>query len=73
VLYLALVAGGFALGLILGRWWTLAAAVAVGVWVGVEEDVEVPGWYLGLGYALLAGLPTVVGVLVRRSLAERHA
>jgi hypothetical protein len=33
VIYLVLVAGGVVLGLIAGRWWTLAAAVAVGIWI----------------------------------------
>jgi len=71
MLYLALVAGSFAIGVILGRWWTLAAAVGLGMRVGVGEDVEVSGWYLGLGYAVLAGLAIAVGVLVRRRLANR--
>src|SRR6266508_232143 len=47
------------------------AAVGLGMRVGVGEDVEVSGWYLGLGYAVLAGLAIAVGVLVRRRLANR--
>jgi hypothetical protein len=72
VLYLALTAAGFALGLALGRWWALGAGAAVGVWAGVVEDVEVAGWYVGLGYGLLVAVGTAAGVLLRRRSAERR-
>jgi hypothetical protein len=50
-----LIAAGFILGLLVGRWWTLAAAIGFGVWVAMVSEVEVPGWFLGLsGTAPLA-------------------
>jgi hypothetical protein len=63
-----LLAGGFAVGLALGR-WALLLAVGVGLWIGISEEVEVPGWFLGAAYGLLGVLG--VGVLVRRGLASR--
>ena len=53
-----------------GRWWALIACVGVGVWIGVTEEVEVPGWYLGLGYAALSALGVGLGVVLRLSLAR---
>jgi hypothetical protein len=35
--------GGFLLGLIIGRWWALAAAVGVGLWLGLTQEIEIPG------------------------------
>lgn len=54
------------LGLILGRWWALLACISVGVWIGLSEEVEVPGWYLGAWYAALSGVGVAAGVLLRR-------
>jgi hypothetical protein len=71
VLYLALIAGGLVLGLVLGRWWTLAAAAGIGIWIGLIEEVEVPGWVLGVGYAVLAAVGISTGVLARKALARR--
>jgi hypothetical protein len=51
---------------VIGRWWALLASVAVGVWIGVVEDLEVPGWFIGGAYALLAGGGIAAGVLTRR-------
>jgi hypothetical protein len=61
------------LGALLGRWWGLSAAVALGLWVGFTEEVEVPGWYLGLGYGAISGFGVALGVLVRRGLARSRA
>jgi hypothetical protein len=70
MLVAVLIGAGFLLGLTLGRWWALLACVGVGMWVGVTEEVEVPGWFLGLAYAALSGLGVVLGVVLRRSLAK---
>jgi hypothetical protein len=51
---------------VVGRWWALLAAVALGVWIGLVEEVEVPGWFLGAGYAVLAAGGIALGVAVRR-------
>ena len=69
-LYVALVVGGLLLGLVIGRWWTLVAPVALGAWIGVTEEVEVPGAFLGIGYALFSAAGVVAGVLLRRPLAK---
>jgi hypothetical protein len=66
-----LIGAGFAVGLILGRWWALLACVGVGLWIGVSEEVEVPGWFLGFAYAGLAGLGVAGGVMLRRYFAKR--
>jgi hypothetical protein len=66
ILYLVLVGGGFIIGLVLGRWWALLASVGIGLWIGLGEEVEVPGWYLGLAYAALSGLGIALGILLRR-------
>jgi hypothetical protein len=70
MLYLALVGGCFALGLIVGRWWLLVVPAGLGLWVGLSEEVEVPGWFLGLAYAALSAVPVALGVLIRRGLAR---
>jgi hypothetical protein len=72
MLYLVLVGGGFALGLIVGRWWLLVVPAGLGLWVGLSEEVEVPGWFLGLAYAALSAVGVGLGVLVRRRLAGRR-
>ena len=69
MLYPILVVGGLDLGFAVGRWWALTAPGALAVWLALASEVdEVPGWYLGLGYSLLAGAGTVGGVLARKSL-----
>jgi hypothetical protein len=70
ILVVVLIGLGFTAGLILGRWWALLACVGVGVCIGVSEELEVPGWFLGLAYAGLSGLGIAGGVLLRRYFAE---
>jgi hypothetical protein len=66
VVELVLIVIGVVVGLAVGRWWVLLAAVALGVWIGLVSEVdEVAPWFLGLGYGVLAGAGIVVGVLVR--------
>jgi hypothetical protein len=72
VLYPLIVVGGLILGLIVGRWWTLAAAVGIGAYITVITEVdEVPSWFLGAAYAALAGVGIAVGVAVRTRLRRR--
>jgi hypothetical protein len=66
VILLFLVVLGFLVGLGTGRWWSLLAAVAVGVWVSLVEEVEVAGWWLGTWYGAAAALGIAAGVLLRR-------
>jgi hypothetical protein len=72
VLYPFVVVGGLALGLIVGRWWTLAAAVGIGAYMTVGNEVdEVPGWFLGAAYGALAATGIAVGVVLRSRLRRR--
>jgi len=68
MLPLVLIVAGFVVGIAFGRWWALLAAVAIGLWVGMTEEVEVSGWVLGFGYGLLSGLGVAGGVMARRLL-----
>jgi hypothetical protein len=59
-------------GLVLGRWWALAAAAAFGVWIGLSADVdEVPAWFLGVAYAALGAAGIAAGVGMRKRMARR--
>jgi hypothetical protein len=72
VLYPLIVLVGLVLGLIVGRWWILAAAVGIGAYITVMSEVdEVPPWFLGAAYAALAGAGIAVGVAVRTRLRRR--
>jgi hypothetical protein len=72
MLPLVLAFAGFALGFIVGRWWALLPAPAIGLWVGMTEEVEVPGFLIGLYIGLPAGLGILSGVATRRVLARRR-
>jgi hypothetical protein len=63
-----LIAAGFILGLLVGRWWTLAAAIGFGVWVAMVSEVEVPGWFLGLWYCAIGCAGIVSGIAIRRAI-----
>ncbi len=63
---------GLVLGLIVGRWWALIAAALVGLAVGLFEEVEVQGSWLGFAYGLAAAVGIALGVLLRR-FANRNA
>jgi len=53
---------GFVVGLLVGRWWALAAALAAGVWITLSTGVdEVPPWFLGLVYGGFAGAGIALG------------
>lgn len=71
MLAIVVIAGGLVLGLTVGRWWILGAAVAFGLWAGLTEEVEVSGWVIGIGYGALAALGVASGVLLRRLLFGR--
>jgi hypothetical protein len=58
---------GFLLGLAVGRWWALAAAVAVLIWIWSSTGVdEVPHWLLGCLYGGIAAIGIAGGVAVRQ-------
>ena len=57
---------GFALGLAIGRWWTLIAAIAAWIWIWSTTGVdEVPHWFLGLLYGGAAAIGIAAGVALR--------
>src|SRR5262249_49993979 len=67
VIFVAVFAGGLALGLLVGRWWIVLAPVAFGAWIAATTGVdEVPPSFLGLAYALPGALGVGIGVIVRR-------
>ncbi len=62
---------GLAIGLAIGRWWALLAAVAFGVYIAVESEVdEISPGALGLIYAVLGAAGIATGVVIRRRLAR---
>jgi hypothetical protein len=69
VLYPFVVLGGLILGLVVGRWWTLAAALCLGLWIAITTEVdEVSPWFLGSAYTALAAAGIAVGVVIRQRL-----
>ena len=69
-----LIAAGFTLGLLVGRWWALTAAVGFGVWVGIASELEVPGWFLGVWYGAIGCVGIGTGIAVRRAIHRlRHS
>lgn len=68
MLPLVLIVAGFVLGIAIGRWWALLAALAFGLWAGTTEEVEVSGWVIGVGYGGPAGVGIAAGVGFRRVL-----
>ena len=68
MIYLAVIAVGFLLGIAVGRWWTLLVAVGFGIWVWAVTGVdEVPPWFLGVAFAGLGALAIAGGVALRRA------
>src|SRR5215207_5673823 len=63
-----LIAAGFILGLLVGRWWALTAAIGFGVWVAIVSEVEVPAWFLGLWYGAVGCVGIASGIALRRAI-----
>jgi prolipoprotein diacylglyceryltransferase len=61
---------GLLIGLAVGRWGALLAAMAFGVYITPETDVELSPVVVGLVYALFAAAGIDAGVLIRRRLAK---
>jgi hypothetical protein len=61
-----LIVGGLVFGLVFGRWWALLVPAGLALWIGLTEEVEVSGWYLGFAYAAVSGLGVVLGIALRR-------
>ena len=68
MIYLAVIAVGFLLGIAVGRWWAVLVAAGFGIWVWAVTDVdEVPAWFLGVAFAALGALAIAAGVALRRA------
>lgn len=59
---------GVVIGLVVGRWWALVAAIAFAAWIWRTMEVEAPSWVLALGYGGIAALGIAGGVVVRSRL-----
>jgi uncharacterized membrane protein YdjX (TVP38/TMEM64 family) len=68
-----LLAGGFVLGVAVGRWPALLAAVALGAWIAAATHVEVPHWFLGLAYTVISGVGIAAGVWLRHSMRAHRS
>jgi hypothetical protein len=72
VIFVAVLVGGVAIGLLVGRWWIVLAPVGFGVWIAATTEVdEVPPWFLGLAYDVAGVAGSLVGLLVRRRAGRR--
>jgi hypothetical protein len=67
-----IIVAGFALGVAIGRWWALLAALALGLFAGVTDETELADWAMGIFFGLTAALGIVSGVVTRRLLARRR-
>jgi hypothetical protein len=74
----AVIGGGFLVGLVVGRWWALAAPVALGIYVYFTAEAsryghsDIPWAAVALAYGVWAAVG-VVGGLLARHLARRRA
>ena len=68
----ALAVVGFVLGLVVGRWWALAAPIAFGIWVTAVSELEVPGWLIGGIWGPDRLRRVAGGVLLRRYLRRQR-
>jgi hypothetical protein len=59
---------GLILGVVVGRWWALLAAVAFGVWIWRNTGVEISHEFLGFVSGGFAAIGIAAGVFVRRRL-----
>ena len=58
-----LMCAGFVLGVLVGRWWALAPALGIAVWIAIASEVEV----LGLMYGVIGCASIATGIVVRRA------
>jgi hypothetical protein len=73
LLVLGFLAVSLLFGLIIGRWWACLGAIAVGVALTLrEDDGEIPGWFIGVAYAVLTGLGIAAGVSLRKHSARNY-
>ena len=62
---------GLVAGVLVGRWWAIAAPAGLGLWIATVSEVDgAPESFLGIAYALLGAAGVIAGVLLRRSAAR---
>jgi hypothetical protein len=66
VLPTVLVAAGFLIGMVVGRWWALLVAAGAGVWVALIDETVLDGWFVGGLWASFAAVGICAGILARR-------
>jgi hypothetical protein len=70
VVFIAFFAAGLLIGMIVGRWWTFAFPVAVVVWALLPPwhgvGIEVPPWFVALGFGGSTALGVCTGHVARR-------
>jgi hypothetical protein len=66
MIWVAVLAVGFVIGLAVGRWWALAPAAGLAAWIWATTDVEIPHWLLALLYGGVAAIGISAGVTVRK-------
>ena len=71
MVWIAILALGFAIGLVVGRWWTLVLAVGFAAWIWATTEVEIPHWLLALFYGGASALAISAGVAVRARARRR--
>ena len=62
---------GFVIGVVVGTWWAMVFAVAFAIWIWATSEVEVPSWFLAIGYGSIAAAGIAVGVVTRRGINKR--
>jgi hypothetical protein len=70
LVYAAVVVLGFVVGVVVGRWWALVAAIIFGAWIWSESTLEVSAWFIGSAYAGIAAAGIAAGVLLRKFVAR---
>jgi hypothetical protein len=65
--WLAIPIGGFVLGAVVGRWWTVAAAVPFGAYIVETSNLEGHlGTWIALALSVLLASTIAAGVALRR-------
>jgi hypothetical protein len=63
---------GLGAGLVLGRWWAVAAPAALGLWIALTAETELAPWFVGANLALNGAIGVGFAVLVRRRWAAQR-
>ena len=64
---------GLVAGLVVGRWWALAAPALLGFWIALTAETELSPWFVGANLAVNGAIGVALGVLVRKRWAAQNA